>query len=46
MLNVIKINKKTNSLDFALMVDSVDKVERQEYDESKIAEALIKEARM
>lgn len=44
MLNVVRINKKTNSLDFALMVDSIDKVERQPYDESKIAEALVKEA--
>lgn len=44
MLNVIKFNKKTNSLDFALMVDSANKAERQEYDESKIAEALMKEA--
>lgn len=44
MLNVVKFSKKTNSLDFALMVDSADKVERQEYDESKIVEALKKEA--
>lgn len=44
MLNVVKFNKKTNSLDFALMVDSANKAERQEYDESKIAEALMKEA--
>lgn len=45
MLNVIKLNKRTNSLDFALMVDSATKLERQEYDETKIAEALIKEAK-
>lgn len=45
MLNVVKFSKKTNSLDFALMVDSADKVERQEYDESKIVEALMKEAK-
>lgn len=44
MLNVVKLNKKSNSLDFALMVDSATKTERQEYDESKIAEALVKEA--
>lgn len=44
MLNVVKFNKKTNSLDFALMVDSANKAERQEYDESKIKEALMKEA--
>jgi len=44
MLNVVKLNKRSNSLDFALMVDSATKTERQEYDESKIAEALIKEA--
>ena len=45
MLNVVKFSKKTNSLDFALMVDSADKVERQEYDENKIIEALMKEAK-
>ena len=44
MLNVVKFSKKTNSLDFALMVDSADKLERQEYDENKIVEALVKEA--
>ena len=44
MLNVVKFSKKTNSLDFALMVDSADKLERQEYDESKIVDALVKEA--
>ncbi len=44
MLNVVKFSKKTNSLDFALMVDSADKAERQEYDETKIVEALVKEA--
>lgn len=44
MLNVVKFSKKTNSLDFALMVDSADKAERQEYDEGKIVEALVKEA--
>ena len=44
MLNVVKRNKKTNSLDFALMVDSANKAERQEYDETKIVEALVKEA--
>lgn len=44
MLNVVKFSKKTNSLDFALMVDSADKLERQAYDESKIVEALVKEA--
>jgi len=44
MLNVVKLSKRTNSLDFALMVDSATKTERQEYDESKIAEALVKEA--
>lgn len=44
MLNVVKFNRKTNSLDFALMVDSADKAERQEYDETKIVEALVKEA--
>lgn len=45
MLNVVKFNKRTNALDFALMVDSADKAERQEYEESKIVEALIKEAK-
>lgn len=45
MLNVVKFSKKTNSLDFALMVDSADKAERQEYDETKIVEALVKEAK-
>ena len=44
MLNVVKFSKKTNTLDFALMVDSADKLERQEYDESKIVDALVKEA--
>lgn len=44
MLNVVKFSKRTNSLDFALMVDSADKAERQEYDETKIVEALVKEA--
>ena len=44
MLNVVKFSKKTNSLDFALMVDSADKAERPEYDETKIVEALVKEA--
>ena len=36
MLNVVKLNKRSNSLDFALMVDSATKTERQEYDETKI----------
>ena len=44
VLKVIKLNKKTSSLDFALMVDSTSKLERQEYDESNIVKALIKEA--
>ena len=44
MLNVVKFSKKTNSLDFALMVDSADKLERQEYDENKIVKALVREA--
>jgi len=43
-LKVIKLNKRTNSLDFALMVDSTSKLERQEYDEYKITQALMKEA--
>lgn len=44
MLNVVKFTRKTNSLDFCLMVDSANKAERQEYDETKIVEALTKEA--
>ena len=43
-MNVIKFKKEVNALDIALMVDSAAKAERQEYDESVIVDALIREA--
>lgn len=42
-MKVIKENKENDSTDIALMVDSATKSERQEYDETKIVEALEKE---
>ena len=42
-MKVVKITKQTNATDLALMVDSTSKVERTEYDESFIYDALIKE---
>ena len=42
-MKVIKENKRNDSTDIALMVDSTSKVERLEYDESKISQALEKE---
>ena len=43
-MNVIKLKKESNALDIALMVDSAAKAERQEYDETTIVEALVREA--
>ena len=43
-MNVIKLKKENNALDIALMVDSAAKAERQEYDETAIVDALIREA--
>ena len=43
-MNVIKLKKENNALDIALMVDSATKAESQEYDESAIVDALIREA--
>lgn len=42
-MKVLKITKQTNATDLALMVDSTSKLERTEYDEGFIKEALIKE---
>ena len=43
-MKVLKITKQNNSTDLALMVDSTSKLERLEYDEKYIYDALIKEA--
>jgi len=43
-MKVIKKTKKTDSTDFALMVDSTTNLERQEFDKSRIVTALVKEA--
>ena len=43
-MNVIKLKRENNALDIALMVDSATKAESQEYDESAIVDALIREA--
>ena len=43
-MNVIKLKRENNTLDIALMVESMAKTERQEYDESAIVDALIREA--
>lgn len=43
-MNVIKFKKENNTLDIALMVDSATKTEKQEYDESMIVDALIRES--
>lgn len=43
-MNVIKLKRENNALDIALMVESMAKTERQEYDESAIVDALIREA--
>jgi len=42
-MKVLKIRKQNNATDLALMVDSTTKLERTEYDEKYIKEALIKE---
>lgn len=42
-MKVLKITKQTNATDLALMVDSTSKLERTEYDEGFIKDALIKE---
>lgn len=42
-MKVLKITKQTSATDLALMVDSTSKLERTEYDEGYIKEALIKE---
>jgi ribonucleoside-triphosphate reductase len=43
-MNVVKFKKLNNPTDIALMVDSATKTERQEYDESMIVDALIRES--
>ena len=43
-MKVIKKTKKVDATDFALMVDSTNSIERQEFDKSIIAKALVKEA--
>ena len=43
-MNVIKLKRENNTLDIALMVEKKKKTERQEYDESAIVDALIREA--
>ena len=43
-MKVIKKTKKVDATDFALMVDSTTSLERQEFDKSRIANALVKEA--
>ena len=43
-MNVIKLKRENNALDIALMVDSAAKTERQEYDETAIVDALVREA--
>ena len=42
-MEVIRESRKTDSTDLALMVDSTSKLEREEYDETKIANALERE---
>lgn len=42
-MKVLKITKQNNSTDMALMVDSTSKLERLEFDEKNIYNALIKE---
>lgn len=43
-MKVLKKTKKTDSTDFALMVDSTTNLERMEFDKQRIAKALVKEA--
>ena len=43
-MNVIKLKRENNALDIALMVESATKTEKQEYDETAIVEALVREA--
>ena len=43
-MNVIKLKRENNALDIALMVESATRTERQEYDETTIVEALVREA--
>lgn len=43
-MKVLKKTKKTDSTDFALMVDSTTSLERMEFDKERIARALVKEA--
>lgn len=43
-MNVIKLEKKNNALDIALMVESSANVEKQEYDESAVIDVLKREA--
>ena len=44
IMNVIKLKRQNNALDIALMVESATKTERQEYDETAIVDALVREA--
>ena len=43
-MNVIKLKRENNTLDIALMVESATRTEKQEYDETAIVEALVREA--
>lgn len=43
-MNVIKLKRENNALDIALMVESATKTERQEYDETMIVDALVRES--
>ena len=42
-MKVLKKTRKSDSTDFALMVDSTSNLEREEFDKSRIATALVKE---